>query len=76
VPTTDNPSGTIINYHLLLKQHVKIMEVAVTPPDVPLLDNVAAVTLLLNTDEVHGVLHSVLHAWTCHTVQINFTKIL
>ena len=60
-----NLSRAISKCHLLLQHHVEVVEVAVTPTDVPLLIILAAVILLCNTDEINCILHTVLRTRTC-----------
>jgi len=62
-----NLSGEISECHLLLQHHVEVVKVAVTPTDVPLLDCLAAIILLCNTDEVNCILHAMLRTRTCQT---------
>ena len=44
---------------------MEVVEVTVTPPDVPLLQVGTSTVLLRYTDEVDGVFHAVLRAKTC-----------
>jgi len=62
--THHNNNVSICRY-LLLEQHVEVMEVAVTPTDVPLFHSLAAIILPCNTHQVDCVLYTVLRTNTC-----------